>query len=161
MDLAAQEQMMHLNMAALVRLTYLALPEMLSRGRGWIMNIASAAAFQPTPHMAIYGATKAFVLSFSMALWEEVRRRGVVVTCICPGPVQTEFFNRGGFETRKQEFTRLAVAADWIAETSYRALLKNKPLCVPDRLNRLSRLLQRFLPLKAMTKLTGKVLRPK
>ncbi len=156
-DLPATERMMQLNMSALVRLTHLVLPEMLSGRRGWIMNIASAAAFQPTPYMGVYGATKAFVLSFSMSLWEEVRRAGVVVTCVCPGPVRTGFFDRGGYEAR-HDFTRFAVEADWVADRAYRALVRKKPVFIPDRLNRLSRFLQRFIPLKAVAKLAGKVL---
>jgi short-subunit dehydrogenase len=160
-DLAVQERMMQLNMAALVHLTHSALPAMLSRRRGWIMNVASALGFQPAPYMAVYGATKAFVLGFSMSLWEEVRQAGVVVTCVCPGPVKTEFLDRGGCETRKQEFTRFAVTADRVAEASYRALIRKKPFCVPDRLNRLSVFLQRFVPLKTVAKLSGRVLGPR
>lgn len=160
-DLAATERMMQLNMTALVQLTHLALPGMLSRREGWILNVASAAAFQPTPYMAAYGATKAFVLSFSMGLWEEVRRAGVVVTCMCPGPVKTEFFDRGGFLERKQEFTRLSLEPDRIAEVSYSALAGKNPFRLPGRLNALGALLTRFVPLKTVTKLVGKVLRQK
>lgn len=159
-DLTAIDRMMQLNMTALVRLTHWALPQMLSRRSGWIVNVASAAAFQPTPYMGVYGATKSFVLNFSMSLWEEVRRAGVVVTCVCPGPVETEFFDRGGYETRKQGFTRLAVRADWIAEQSYKALIKKKAFCLPGRVNAAGAFLNRFVPLKAVTKLVGKVLGP-
>ncbi len=158
-ELSATERMMQLNMSALVRLTHLVLPEMLSRRRGWIMNIASVAAFQPTPYMGGYGATKSFVLSFSMSLWEEVRRAGIVVTCVCPGPVRTGFFDRGGFQAR-HDFTKLAIEADWLADRACRAMAKKKPVFVPDRLNRSSLLLQRLLPLKAVTRLAGKVLGP-
>jgi uncharacterized protein len=80
-----------LNVAALVALTRLALPAMVERGHGTIINVASTAAFQPTPFMATYGATKAFVLSFSEALAEELRGSGVTVTALCPGLTRTEF----------------------------------------------------------------------
>ena len=75
-----------LNVVALVRLTHLFLPAMVERGQGTVVNIASAAAFQPAPYMAVYGASKAFVLSFSEALWAEYRQQGVHVLAVCPGP---------------------------------------------------------------------------
>lgn len=81
------------NVAALVALTHAFLPAMLERGRGGVINVASTAAFQPVPYMAVYGATKAFVRSFSEALWEEVHARGVRVLALCPGPTATEFFD--------------------------------------------------------------------
>jgi hypothetical protein len=101
-ELAALERMMSLNMNAVVRLTHAVLPGMIERRRGRILNIASTAAFQPTPFMAVYGATKAFIRSWSLALWWELRSKGVHVTCVCPGPVRTEFFDRGGYERRKR-----------------------------------------------------------
>jgi hypothetical protein len=86
------------NVTAVVDLTYLFLQPMLQRGDGAIINVASTAGFQPLPRMAVYGATKAFVLSFSEALWAEGRRRGVRVMALCPGPVETPFFDAVGSE---------------------------------------------------------------
>ena len=83
------------NVAALVALTHAYLPGMLQRGRGGVINVASTASFQPVPYMAVYGATKAFVRSFSEALHEEVRGRGVRILALCPGPTATEFFDHG------------------------------------------------------------------
>lgn len=80
-----------LNVLAVVDLTHLFLPEMLNRKSGVILNVASTAAFQPLPNMAVYGATKAFVLSFTQALWEENRKRGVQFLALCPGATETEF----------------------------------------------------------------------
>jgi short-subunit dehydrogenase len=148
-------------MDALVRLTHIALQLMLARRTGWILNIASLAGCQPVPYMSVYGATKAFVLEFSLSLWEEVRRKGVVVTCVCPGPVKTGFFSRGGFEARMEDFTRLSATADWVAEEAYWALVNGRPVFIPGRLNRVSAFLQRFVPMKVVTKLAGKVLRPR
>ncbi len=159
-DLPAIEHMMNLNMNALLRLTHLILPEMLTRRSGWIMNVASTAAFQPTPHMAAYGATKSFVFSFSLALREEVRRRGVVVTCLCPGPVKTEFFDRGGYEGRQSRFTQFGVEADWLAEKAHRALARGKPFYVPGLLNKVSIFLQRFVPRTVPARFAARVLKP-
>jgi short-subunit dehydrogenase len=95
-DGAALADMVRVNVSALVDLTRLYLPAMLERGSGAIINVGSTAAFQPVPYMAVYGATKAFVLSFTEALWAETRDTGVHVTAICPGSTETEFFDVAG-----------------------------------------------------------------
>lgn len=160
-DAAALERMMRLNMHAIVRLTRGLLPGMLERRRGWILNIASLAGFQPTPYMAVYGGTKSFVLDFSMSLWQEVRKRGVQVTCVCPGPVATEFFDRGGYGDRRADFTKKAADPVWIAEQAYDALVRRKPVLIPGASNKLAAFLQRFVPLKLVTKVSGKLLGPR
>ena len=159
-DLTALELMMRLNMNALLRLTHLVLPEMIERRGGWIMNVASTAAFQPTPHMAVYGATKSFVFSLSMSLRQELRKKGIVVTCLCPGPVNTGFFDRGGYEIRSDKFTRMAAEADWVADKACRALARGKAFCVPGLLNRLSIFLQRFSTVEFTTKVAARILGP-
>lgn len=160
-DLSALEHMMRLNMHALVRLTRGVLPGMLERRSGWVLNIASLAGFQPTPYMAVYGATKSFVLDFSMALWEEVRKRGVHVACICPGPVATEFFDRGGYVERRADFTKKAADPASIAELAYAALVRRRPVVIPGMSNKLAAFLQRFAPLKLVTRVSAKLLGPK
>lgn len=160
-EIAAVERMMRLNMHALVRLTRGFLPGMLARRSGWILNIASLAGFQPTPYMAVYGATKSFVLDFSMALWQEVRKRGVHVSCVCPGPVATEFFEHGGYDARRGDFLNQAADPAWIAEQAYSALVRRKPVVIPGAANRLAAFLQRFAPLKMVTRISGKLLGPK
>src|SRR5881398_2071290 len=94
-------EMMQLNMVALTHLTKLYLPQMISRGQGRIMQVASTAAFQPGPFMAVYYATKAYVLSFSEALYEELRGTGVTVTALCPGATATGFFDRADMTSTK------------------------------------------------------------
>lgn len=93
-DPAKEEAEVMVNVAALVGLTHAFLPGMLKRGAGGVVNVASIAAFQPIPHLAVYAATKAFVVSFSAALWEECRGRGVRVVGLCPGTTSTELFDR-------------------------------------------------------------------
>ena len=92
--------MIDLNCGALTELAHAVLPGMIERKAGGILNVASTAAFQPGPGMAVYFATKAFVLSFSEALHDEVKRHGVKVSCLCPGPTRTEF--RSGVRLRSQ-----------------------------------------------------------
>lgn len=94
------ESMMAVNIAALVRMARVVLPSMLERRRGFILNIASTAGFQPVPYFAVYAASKAFVVSFSEALHEEVRGQGVQVAALCPGPVDTEFQQVAGMNPR-------------------------------------------------------------
>lgn len=89
----AEQAEIALNVAAVVDLTHAFLPAMLARGKGTVLNVASTAAFQPTAYLAVYGATKAFVLSFSEALWAEYRGRGVHVAALCPGAVETAFIS--------------------------------------------------------------------
>ena len=96
-----QAAMVELNIATLTKLCRLILPGLLDRGRGGIINVASTAAFQAVPYMAVYAGTKAYVLSFSEALHEECRGRGVVVTALCPGPTATEFTKRADMEKSK------------------------------------------------------------
>ena len=90
-DLDMQLSMLRLNIEVLTELTHRFLPPMIARGRGQILNVASTAALQPGPFMAVYYATKAYVLSFSEAITEELRGTGVTVTALCPGPTRTEF----------------------------------------------------------------------
>jgi short-subunit dehydrogenase len=138
--------MVRLNVSALVELTGRFVPAMRARGSGRVLNVASVAAFQPGPYMAIYYATKAFVLSFSEALWDELRKTGVTVTCLCPGPVRTEFAERAGM-TETNLFTgRNVMSVEAVCDAGYRATLKGKRLVVPGFLNRVLIFLVRLAP---------------
>lgn len=154
------DRMMTLNVHAVVQLTRVVLPGMVERKQGRVLSIASSAAFQPTPYMAVYGATKAFVLHFSMAIWQEVRKQGVGVTCVCPGPVDTEFFDRGGYETRKGDFAKIAMQPERVAAEAIRALAARRSAYVPGWGNKFGAIAHRFAPLRTVTRITGKVLRP-
>lgn len=95
-DLARVLEMIRVNISALTELTYRVLPQMLARGHGGIINVASVAAFQPVGYMGAYAASKAYVLHFSEALWAEARERGVTITTLCPGTTRTDFFSVSG-----------------------------------------------------------------
>ncbi len=133
-----QVEMVQVNVTALVHLTRLFLPGMLARRSGRVLNVASLAAFQPGPLMAVYYATKAFVLSFSEALAEEVRGTGVTVTALCPGPTRTEFGKRADMEgSRLMSGSILSVAASRpVAVDGYRAMLRGRAICIPGGMNR-------------------------
>ncbi|MBU6298026.1 MAG: SDR family oxidoreductase [Alphaproteobacteria bacterium] len=124
-DLKAQLGMIDLNIRALVELTHVYWPRMLKNGYGGVLNVASTAAFQPGPFMAIYYASKAFVLSFSEALWEEARGTGVYVSCLCPGATESDFHVRAG--TDKVRLLRMGqMSAAKVARLGHRAFKANR-----------------------------------
>ncbi|GAA3737234.1 SDR family oxidoreductase [Plantactinospora mayteni] len=125
------EQLM-VNVVALTDLTHALVPPMLKRGRGAVVNVASTAAFQPTAYFAVYSAAKAFVLNFSLALWTEYRDRGVKVLALCPGPVQTGFFDVIG--TRKAAVGRMETPEP-VVRRALRALDRNQGYVVPGASN--------------------------
>ena len=133
-DLDNDLEMVQVNIVALMHLTRLYLPGMLTRRRGRIMQVASTAAFQPGPFMAVYYATKAFVLSFSEALYEETKGTGVTVTCLCPGATATEFADRANMKDSKLFKMRVMDVAP-VAAQGYRALMQGKPLIITGTRN--------------------------
>ena len=141
---AEQLGMIDLNVRALTELS-LAFVESLARHKGGILNVASLASFLPAPGMAIYYATKAYVLSFSEALHVELRKKGVRVTALCPGPVPTEFQARAGLPG-PQSGSLLELSAAEVAEAGYKGFDAGKRLVVPGRLNKLVPLLLRLFP---------------
>lgn len=137
-DLNRQLDMIQVNVTSLVELTSRLLPAMVQRAHGRILNVASTASFQPGPGMAIYYATKAFVLSFSEAIAEETRRKGIRVTVLCPGPTDTEFQSRAGMlETPLFKGGLKVMTAAEVAEIGYRAMLEGKVLSIAGLRNRL------------------------
>jgi len=122
----ANAAQIHLNCVTLVELTAAFLPAMTKARDGLVINIASTAAFQPTPGMAVYGATKAFVLSFTEALWQETKSTGVRVFALCPGATETEFFSRTG-----QEFlTSGRQTSEQVVDTAMAAIDKSSPTVI-------------------------------
>jgi short-subunit dehydrogenase len=137
--LATELEMIQVNIASLVYLTKLFLPAMLARKSGRIMNVASTAAFQPGPLMAVYYASKAFVLSFSEAIANELSGTGVTVTALCPGPTTSEFQARAQIrETRlvKSKWMGL-MSAEAVARAGYQGFMRGKPLVIPGVMNQL------------------------
>lgn len=154
LDPQRQMDMVQVNVVALARLTRLFLPGMLERNRGGIINVGSTAAFQPGPYMAVYYATKAFVLSFSEALAEEVRRSNVKISCLCPGPTVTEFGDVAEMSDTKL-FSKWAMSAEEVARAGYEGFRKGKALVIPGKLNRIGTLAVRAMPLAASRKAAG------
>lgn len=147
--------MIDLNVRALVELTHIYWPAILAAGtRGGLINVASTSAFQPGPMMAIYFASKAFVLSFTEALWEEARGTGARVSCLCPGPTESAFRARAGTDkTRLADAGKPMTAAE-VAREAYDGFAANKRVVVTGARNKamatLAPLMPRTLVLKAV-----------
>lgn len=148
--------MIDLNVRSLTELTSLILPSMLKRKRGKILQVASTAAFQPGPMMAVYFATKSFVLHFSEAIGNELAGTGVTVSTLCPGPTHTGFSERAKWDSLMYRF---AFSADEVAEMGYRGLMKRKPVIYAcSWLNRVMIWCERIVTRAMMVKITRKVL---
>ena len=144
--------MVRLNVSATAELTHRFLVAMRARGGGWILNVASTAAFLPGPHFATYSATKAFVLSFSHALHEEAKGDGVLVSCLCPGYTRTSFQAVAGMKSADETPLFPVMSAGAVADCGLRALEKGIAVAIPHPLDRLwvasLRLVPRSLPPK-------------
>ncbi len=144
----------HLNITALTHLSRLVLPPMMARRNGKIMNVASTAAFQPGPLMAVYYASKAYVLSFSEALANEVAGSGVTVTCFCPGATDTGFQKRANIENSRLFKNFGAMNAEAVARDGYRGLMAGRTLVIAGAKNWLVAESVRFAPRKLVTALS-------
>ncbi len=154
-DPVAVAHQIQLNCGALVALTAQLLPGMLSRGHGGVLNVASTSAFQPTPLMAVYGATKAFVLSFTEALWVETRGTGVQVLALCPGPTSTQFFHTAN--PNDSFLTRGRQSPQQVAAVALSALQAGRgPTVISGTANQLSATGYRLLPRAVMARLAGR-----
>ena len=159
-DAGREHDMVAVNVDALVRLTRAVLPGMLERGTGGILNVASTIAFQPAPYQATYGASKAFVLSFSQALWAETRGSGVTVTTLCPGPTRTGFVDALGSDVSHTAIYRHLAAPEPVVVAGLRALDRGRPVVVPGLRNWMMAYAGRFMPGWATALVGARLLRP-
>ncbi len=150
-DLAKDMQLIQVNLLTLTQLTKLFLKDMVRRGSGKIMNVGSIGSFTPSPMNAVYSATKAYVLSFSEAIAEELRDTGVTVTALCVGAAKTELQKRAQMDT--VFLLNFAMRADAVAEIGYRGMMKGKRIVVPGPLFQFSVFLTRLLPRIVVVKL--------
>lgn len=154
MAVAGQMATLDVNVRALVALAHAVLPGMIERGHGGILNVASTAAFQPGPWMAVYYASKAFVLSFSEALHEEVKAQGVSVSALCPGPVHTEFAGLAGMSDMAI-FDKVAIPADRVVRDGLAAIAANRAVKVSGLANAVAAGSVRFAPRALVRRLTA------
>src|SRR3954447_1995963 len=155
-DLAKELEMIQVNIVALTELTKLLLPPMVARRRGRVLNVASTAAFQPGPLMAVYYATKAYVLSFSEAVADELRCTAVTVTTLCPGPTATEFNQRGNIRTTRL-FKGSTMDAAAVARAGYDGMLRGRRVVIPGLRNRVVAGAAQIAPRKLATRVARKL----
>jgi short-subunit dehydrogenase len=156
-DRVRQVEMVKLNCEAVVDLTARYLPEMIRRGRGAILNVASTGGFQPMPKSATYGATKAFVLSHSEALHHELRGTGVSLTAVCPGPVRTEFVEAAGIPGADNAPGFIWMSASDVAKQAVDALAAGKRTVVPGMLNYAGMMFGRYTPRWALLPFASRI----
>jgi short-subunit dehydrogenase len=156
LDAKRLRQMIDLNVGMLTDLCRAVAPQMIARKSGGILNVASTAAFQPGPKMAVYFATKAFVLSLTEALHEELKPHGVSVTCLCPGPTRTEFGEVAGFGGNGM-FDRVAMESPEVVKAGLEGLDRNRAVVVPGLVNKIGAASTRFAPRSVVRKIAGAI----
>jgi short-subunit dehydrogenase len=156
-DWAKQERMINVNMLALTQLTWLYLPEMITKGSGKIMNVASTAAFQPGPLMSVYYASKAYVLFFTEAIANELEGTGVTVTALCPGPTKSGFQKVANVENSKMMNGKSIPDSKAVAEYGYKALMKGKRVAIHGVVNKELAFFSRRIPKGMILKTVRKI----
>lgn len=156
------KKVMRLNLDALVEATSVFLPKFVAKKKGYVMNVASTAAFQPIPYQSIYGATKAFVLSFTEALAVELKGTGVVVSALCPGPTQTEFLELAGYEKKGLIVPHsLLMTAEDVASAGVRGMLKGRTIVIAGVSNKMGALATRIAPRSMVAMVAGQMFKPR
>ena len=148
------------DVSAVITLARAFLPGMVARGSGGILNVASAIAFQPAPYQAVYGASKAFVLSFSQALWAEARAAGVAVTALCPGPTRTGFVDALGADVGHTAIYSRLAEPEPVIDAGLRALDNGRAVVIPGVRNKVIAAGGRFMPREWLARVAARLLRP-
>jgi uncharacterized protein len=158
--LKKMERMMMLNIIGLTSLTWHLLPTMKRMKEAYILNLGSIASFQPGPLMAVYYATKAYVLSFSEAIRYELQETGISVTCLCPPATDTNFDERAGMQKSKAMAQAKMWTAAEVAQIGYEAMLRKDDIVVPGMMNKLLTMLPRFISARTAATMAKKSLEP-
>ena len=156
-NLNSELEMIQVNLVCITHLTKLFLKHMVEKGEGKILNVSSTAAFQPGPLMSVYFATKAYILSFSEAIANELEDTGVSITVLCPGPTQSAFHQRTGTENSQRMKDMKMMDAKTVAEIGFRGLMNGKTVVIPGAKNRILASAVRFLPRNQVTKMSKAV----
>lgn len=156
-NLTDELEMLQVNLVCTTHLTKLFLKNMVKQGQGKILNVSSAAAFQPGPLMAVYFATKAYILSFSEALANELENTGVTVTVLCPGTTQSAFHERTGMADSQLLKSKRMMNAATVANIGYRGLMEGKTIVIPGIINKIMAKSVRFIPRNLVTKIVRKM----
>ncbi len=156
-DWTKTEQMINLNITSLTKMCRLFIPDMVARKSGKILNVASTAAFQPGPTMAVYYASKSYVLSFSEALYNELQGTGVHITCLCPGATQSSFFEAAAMHESNLVKGKKLPTSKEVAAFGYKAMMKNKMTVIHGWMNAIMANSIRLTPRKLVLKIVRKI----
>jgi short-subunit dehydrogenase len=156
-DWQRQADMIQLNITSLAELAWLCIPDMMKKGKGKILNVASTASFQPGPLMAVYYATKAFVLSFTEAVANELNDANITVTALCPGPTKSGFQKAASIEKVRLVRTGIVPSSAVVAAYGYYALMKGKRIAIEGKINKLLVLSLRLAPRSLITRVVRKL----
>jgi short-subunit dehydrogenase len=159
LNLQAEMDMLQLNITTLVRLTRAVIPQMVERKSGGVIQVASVVAFQPSPYMATYGASKSFVLHYSEAIQTELKGTGVHVMALCPGGTATEFAGRA--QVGEQIQSMFTMQPELVVSQAIHAFNKRKRVIVPGPMNKVITHLYRFLPRQWISEAAGRILSPR
>ncbi len=161
LNIGEQLNMLYVNNTALIELTYLLLPDLKKHTSSFILNVASTAAYQAVPTLALYAASKAFVLSFTRALRYELKGTGISVSCLSPGPVDTGFSERAGMAALSHLTEKFNMLPGKVAETAIDGMFKGKAEIIPGLLNRITAAANRILPKSFIENTAGRLYRQK
>ncbi len=156
-NLKTELEMIQVNISAVTELTKLFLPTMVKKGWGRVLNVASTAAFQPGPYMAVYYATKAYVLSLTEAVGNELKGTGVTVTALCPGPTATGFVESAKLERSRLFRTQKVADSASVARAGYAAMMRGKSISIPGMMNWVGAQSPRFFPRKVITQIVRQI----
>ncbi|MBW4626276.1 MAG: SDR family NAD(P)-dependent oxidoreductase [Brasilonema octagenarum HA4186-MV1] len=156
-NLTAEMEMLQVNLVSLTHLTKLFLKDMVNQGNGKILNVASTAAFQPGPLMAVYSATKTYILFFSEALANELKDTGVTVTVLCPGPTESDFHKITGMADSELLKNKKMMSAESVAKIGYAGLFASTAVVIPGVKNKILAELVRFTPRKLVAEVVRSI----
>lgn len=161
LSLEEQQDVIQLNQNVVISMCHNFLPMLEEVPNAHILNVASTAAYQPVPYMAVYAAAKAFILLFSQGLREELRGTSINVSCLCPGPTKSEFYTRAGFHSAKRDLASVQMTARQVARAGIDGMFRRKAVIIPGFSNKLGIFLSKIVPTSLMASLTSKIIRPK
>jgi short-subunit dehydrogenase len=160
LDLAAQINSVQINVTAIVALTHAMLPLLKTHKKSYVLNVASTAAFFPTPYFSVYAAAKAFVLSFSQALRYELKPDKILVSCLCPGPTESDFVKTAKMESFRFNRKEFFMPAEKVAKAGLDGLKTGKPVIIPGASNQISAYLASTLPSRLMARVAARIYKP-
>lgn len=161
LSLDQQMEVIQLNQLTTVKMIHSFIPHLSAQGKAYIMNVASTASFQPIPYMSVYAATQAFLHSFTLAIREELQRKGIMISCLCPGPTATDFFERAGLSGLPVNSSEIKMPAEEVASIAIEGMLDHVAEIVPGTSNTIGAWFSKLFPNKLVLKTVAALFAPR